>query len=57
MVDKTIKCVNKHITVPLADWERWQAHKIRKYDGLNAMSKMIRDYVNEGITRETMKGK
>jgi len=44
--------VQVHITVPVEDLEKWQRYKEAKYDGLNAMSKMIRDFVNEGIARE-----
>ena len=41
-----------HITVPVEDLERWRAFKEVKYNGLNAMSMMIRNFVNDGIDRE-----
>jgi len=44
--------VEVHLQVPKDMWERWQAHKEKLYNGLNAMAKMIRDYVNEGIARQ-----
>ena len=44
-----------HITVPHEDLERWRVFKHMKYDGLNAMSMMIRNFVNEGIERENNK--
>lgn len=41
-----------HITAPIEDIERWKAYKEKRYNGLNAMSKMIRDFVNRGIDEE-----
>lgn len=45
-----------HITVPVEDLEKWRAFKEQKYNGLNAMSMMIRNFVNEGIERENKRG-
>ncbi len=41
-----------HITVPKSDLDKWRAYKKLKYNGLNALSMMIRNFVNEGIERE-----
>lgn len=49
---RTSKSGQHHITVPDDMWEAWLIHKNKKYNGLNAMSMMIRDFVNEGIERE-----
>ncbi len=61
MTDKTKskpeRCEQIHITAPVSDLERWRQYKREKYNGLNAMSMMIRGFVNEGIARETKKGK
>ena len=48
--------VQLHITVPVEDLEKWRVFKTKKYNGLNAMSMMIRDFVNECIDRETKRG-
>lgn len=45
-----------HITVPVEDLEKWRAFKEVKYNGLNAMSMMIRNFVNDGINRENKRG-
>jgi len=45
-----------HITVPVEDLEKWRAFKEKKYNGLNAMSMMVRGFVNEGIARENKRG-
>jgi len=48
--------VQLHITVPVEDVEKWRAFKEKKYNGLNAMSMMVRGFVNEGIARENKRG-
>jgi len=57
MTDKEKSYTQIHVFVSREELEKWRAFKQRKYDGLNAMSKMIRDFVNEGIARETKKVK
>ena len=42
-----------HITVPTSDLEKWRAFKLKKYNGLNAMSLLIRTAMNEYIERES----
>jgi hypothetical protein len=44
-----------HITVPTSDLEKWRAFKKLKYNGLNAMSLLIRTAMNEYIQREENK--
>jgi len=53
MPTKTQRYVQVHITVPVEDLVKWRAFKQKKFNGLNAMSMMIRDFVNEGIARES----
>ncbi len=45
-----------HITVPVEDLDKGRAFKQQKYNGLNAMSMMIRNFVNEGIERDNKRG-
>jgi len=45
-----------HITVPVEDLEKWREFKQKKYNGLNAMSMMVRGFVNDGIARENKRG-
>jgi len=52
MANKPKRFEQIHITVPVEDLEKWRAFKEQKYNGLNAMSMMIRNFVNEGIERE-----
>jgi len=54
---KSEKYVQIHITISPSDKVKWEAHKKLKFNGLNAMSMMIRDFVNEGIDREKKKAK
>lgn len=49
---KEEKAIQVHFTVPPDVWERMKAHKDKKYNGLPAMSMMIRDFVIEGIERD-----
>ena len=56
MANKKDKYVQIHITVPEEALERWLAYKKYKYNGLKAMSLMIRNFVNEGIERENKRG-
>jgi len=42
-----------HVTVPTSDLEKWRAFKKLKYNGLNAMSLLIRTAMNEYIQRES----
>lgn len=56
MVNKPKKFVQLHITVPVEDLEKWRVYKKEKYNGLNAMSMLIRDFVNEGIERDNKRG-
>lgn len=53
---KAERYVQVHITVPVEDLEKWRAFKEKKFNGLNAMSMMIRDFVNKGINRENKRG-
>ncbi len=46
-----------HLIVPMDEYEKWEAHKQAKYNGLPAMAKMIRDFVSEGIAREVNREK
>jgi len=46
---KQNKWVELHILVSKSDYRKWDAHKKARYNGLRAMSQMIRDFVNTGI--------
>jgi hypothetical protein len=52
---KTEKSEQIHITVPTSDLEKWRAFKKQKYNGLNAMSLLIRTAMNEYIERKQAK--
>lgn len=54
---KPKKYIQMHITLTEEERDAWLAHKIKKYNGLNAMSMMIRNYVNEGIARDNQQEK
>ena len=45
-----------HITVSPKEKREWEAHKEKKFNGLPAMSMMIRNFVNDGIARENKRG-
>ena len=45
-----------HITVPAGDLEKWRKFKEQKYNGLNAMSLIVRTAMNEYIERENKRG-
>ncbi len=57
MVDKTKGYKDKHLQVPTEKWKRWEAFKEAKYDGMNVMTRMICNFVDEGIKRELAKAK
>lgn len=44
--------IDIHLYVSPEEHEKWEEEKKIKYNGLRAMSQMIRNYVNEGIARD-----
>lgn len=56
MANNNEKYVQFQITISQSDLKRWKEVKRKKYNGLKAMSKMIRDYVEDGIKREEEAG-
>ena len=46
---KQSKYVEVHVLVPKSDFRKWEAYKQARYNGLRAMSQVIRDFVNAGV--------
>ncbi len=55
MVDKPKKYKDIHLQVTWAKFEEWQVYKEAKYDGMNVMTRMICNFVDEGIAQELAK--
>lgn len=59
-MSKTItktKYVDKHITLTQEENEQWEAFKTARYNGMNAMSMIVRKAMQEYIEKEVKAGR